>query len=72
MFKIESNKMKKLKQLPDKKIKLKPLREICEQYINEIESGDFLDSDLPHFIYEIAMVTIYGKDIFKYINKKSN
>ncbi len=59
--------MKKPKLLKNKDIDIQKLKDICEQYLIEVEEGRSIDSDTPHYIYEIAMLTFYGKDVFDYI-----
>jgi len=48
-------------------IDLTALKEICSDYITEVELGDNIDSDTDHYIFETAMEAIYGKDIFLYL-----
>jgi len=53
-------------------VNLEPLKEICQQYI------DFVDNDeefyeynyYAHYIYEKALETIFGKDVWEFINKR--
>lgn len=52
--------------LPD----LTKLKEACEYHILEIIDGKHVDSDADHYIYEAAMQTLYGKNIFSWINEK--
>jgi hypothetical protein len=45
----------------------------CEQYMNDIESGELHEdgqSDLQHYIFEAAMKAFYGPDVFDWINSK--
>ena len=52
-------------------IDLTALKEICQDYIDSFDATDYCDdNDFEHYIYETAMTTIYGKDIWKYINEK--
>jgi len=43
--------------------------EICEQYMES------LDTDLPlkdgkYYIYEVALIALYGEDVFDWINEQ--
>lgn len=49
-------------------IDLKPLSEVCRQYIDDLDHNGWADEDYTHFIYETAVETIYGKDIWDWIN----
>lgn len=64
--------MEKPTQLKDEEIDLKSLKEICKDYIdymyNEEEYHE--DNDYSHYIYEVAMETIFGKDIWQKINNR--
>lgn len=61
--------MEKPKQLET--IDLEALKEVCNDYINFIDSEDYHeDNDFDHYIFEAAMETVFGKDVWKYINSK--
>ena len=46
------------------------LKKACEEYMDYIHSPKYhSDNDYPHFIFEDCMKTMYGEDIFKYLNK---
>ena len=49
---------------------LTELRNVCQSRIDEVLEGNGSDSDTPHYIYETAMTTIFGADIFKWLNKR--
>jgi hypothetical protein len=59
--------MEKPKQLEN--IDLTALKKICQDYIDNL-SNDCSDDDEEHYIYETAMETIFGKNVWKYINEK--
>lgn len=44
------------------------LRKSCADYLTECERGLSADSDTPHFIFEMALEMLYGKDVWKYVN----
>jgi hypothetical protein len=50
------------------------LRGLCQDYINAVESENFCDdtgSDYCHYIFEEAIMTFFGRDVFNsYINKR--
>jgi len=61
------------KMLDDKKINLESLKETCEEYIEHIYSEKYHeDNDYDHFIFETAMTTLYGENVFDIINKKTS
>lgn len=48
------------------------LRELCADLINEMAIGSYHpDQDWDQWIYEEALIAIYGKNIFEWINKNS-
>jgi len=61
----------KPKMLDQKDIDLSTLIDTCKQYINALVSGDLsYAKDIEEYIYEDAMITLYGKEIFDWINRK--
>ena len=64
--------MEKPKQLEN--IDLENLRNICQKYIDFVDNDDeyYEDNDYDHHIFELALMTIFGNDIFKYINKRQD
>lgn len=48
---------------------LSSLRETCKAYIDAVAMRDYVDEDLPEYIFEEAMEAICGKDVFNWINK---
>jgi len=52
-----------------KNIKLEELIDLCESYINDCENG-YVDDDYEHYIFETTMTTLYGKDVWNYVNEK--
>jgi hypothetical protein len=57
--------MEKPKQKEDKDIDLKELKSICEDAMYNRHNED---SDMEHYIFETAMETIYGKDMWEFYN----
>ena len=51
-------------------IDIGPLRMICEDYMDAISKGEYIDNDLEHYIFECAIETLYGDDVWDYINSK--
>ena len=47
---------------------LEPLRSICRDYINDLSENGYVDEDHAHYIFEIAMTTIYGENVWNFIN----
>lgn len=50
-------------------IDIEPLRQICAGYLELINKGEEM-KDGRHYIYEVAMETFYGKEVWKFINSK--
>lgn len=53
---------------PLEKADLSILKTLCREYVET--DPDELDDDLEHYIFEAAIETIYGKDVWKFINSK--
>lgn len=68
--KRRKQKAKDEKPIQLKNINVKPLKEICQNYINDLEKNAYVDEDYEHYIFEIAMECIFGEDVWKWINKK--
>jgi len=49
---------------------LTALKANCEAVMDEIEKEGYSDEDNPHYVYEVAMKTLYGDNVFDYINAK--
>lgn len=51
---------------------LDSLYDCIEGYMNQIEEDDHddLHSDYYHYIYESAIIALYGKEFFKWLNSK--
>lgn len=68
----ELKRRKKVAELKSKPLALngifpKELRETCEAYLDEAWNNDYVDEDLPHYIFEAAMEAIFGEGIFEKI-----
>lgn len=49
------------------------MQKLCADLINEMAIGSYHpDQDWENYIYEEAMISIYGPDIWKWINKSTN
>lgn len=45
--------------------------ETCKQYMEFVESSEYHeDNDFREYIYEAAMIALYGKSVFAYVNSK--
>lgn len=63
--------MEKPKQLNPQEVDLYALRKICQRYVNFIDSDQcHEDNDYKNYIFETAMETIYGDDVWKFVNGK--
>ena len=52
------------------KYNLMPLRKHCQNHIDSLEAGTARDDD-EHYIYEVAMITVFGKNVFDWINQRT-
>lgn len=66
----KQNKMEKPKQL--NQVNLDELREICQEYIDFVDSNDeyYEDNNFDQYIFEKAMIALYGEDVFNWINER--
>lgn len=74
-LKAELQRRKKEKEEAEKpKLLEKPdliqLISTCQGYIDEADKEGRVDEDMTQYIFEAAMQALYGKDVFKWINKK--
>jgi hypothetical protein len=46
------------------------LKAECQIYIDTLANGKKPDEDSAHYISEAALTAFFGKDVFKWINKK--
>lgn len=55
-----------------KDIDLTELEEICQEYIDFVDNDEefYEDNDYDEYISERALQTIFGKDVWKFINDK--
>lgn len=44
------------------------LRKACSDYLTEIETDGYADTDTRHYIFEAALEMFYGGDVWKYVN----
>ncbi len=42
---------------------------MCQQHLNNIEKGK-IGGDETHYIYEQAMMAVFGRDVFDFINER--
>ena len=65
--------MIKPEQIKDEQINLKDLRQMCQYYIDFVDNDKEYseDNDYSDYIFEAAMTTIFGKEVFHdFINKR--
>ncbi len=60
--------MHRPKPLDKEQINLDKLICILEEYLDECERGDE-DTDTTHYIFEEALMAVYGRNVFDYANK---
>ena len=59
------------KMLPDDKINIFPLMGLVKNVVERMFKDDYCeDNDDAHYIYEEALKTFYGVDVFEKINKR--
>ena len=44
------------------------LRKVCQSYIDEVGSTGFAGEDSKQYVFESAMTTFFGSDVWDYIN----
>ena len=66
--------MEKPKQINTEEIDLTDLKEITQDYINFIDNDEEYheDNDYNWHIFETAMETIFGKDVWDFINNRQD
>jgi hypothetical protein len=55
-----------IREIPD----IARLQKVVMEYMRQVVSDDSVDEDLSHYIFEEAMMAFYGRDVWKYINKR--
>ena len=51
-------------------INLTRLRKHCQNHIDALATGDAREDD-ERCIYEVAMITVFGKSVFDWINERT-
>jgi hypothetical protein len=51
-------------------IDISELKNMCQEYIDLVDKGEYIDDDFQHYIFECALETFFGKDVWKFINSK--
>lgn len=66
--------MEKPKQLNTEEIDLNALKEICQNYIDFVDNDEEYheDNDYDHYIFETAMETVFGKEVWNFINNRQD
>lgn len=49
---------------------LSALKKMCQEYIDAIADDEYIDDDFNHYIFECALSTFFGKDVWKFVNSK--
>lgn len=55
--------------LPESERDYSGLERVVKDLIEEAATDHFIDEDTEHYVYEEAIMAIYGKNIFNWINK---
>ena len=55
-----------------KEVNLEELRKICQEYVDFVDSDVeyYEDHDFDQYIFEKAMIALYGDDVFNWINER--
>ena len=55
-----------------KEVNLEELRKICQEYIDFVDSDDeyYEDNNFDQYIFEKAMIALYGENVFKWLNER--
>lgn len=56
--------------MESEEMNIEMLRDLCIEVIQNIDQLGYYEEDYKQYIFEQAMVSVYGKNIFEYINKK--
>lgn len=66
--------MEKPNIMRDIDIDLEPLKKICQQYMDFVDNDEEYheDNDFKHYIFETAMQTLYGENVWDWINKRQH
>ncbi|GAF82905.1 unnamed protein product [marine sediment metagenome] len=46
------------------------LKKTCQHYVDALAGEEFTNGDWKQYIYEAAIVAIFGKDVWDWINSK--
>ena len=46
------------------------LQKMCQEYIDLWDKGEYFAEDLEHYIFECAIETFFGEDVWKFVNSK--
>lgn len=55
---------------PLMKPKFKRLIELCVEHTEDVAENGYIESDIHAEVFELAMEIIYGRDYFKWYNRK--
>jgi len=57
-----------------KEVNLDELKKICQEYIDFVNNDEEYheDNDYKHYIFETAMKSVFGEDVFDYINSRQD
>lgn len=60
--------IKKPKQLET--LDLEPLRKLCQGCIDCLARDGYVSEDYDHYVYETAMETVFGKNVWEWVNSR--
>lgn len=48
----------------------KILRSTCQEHIDQLYDKQWVNDDMSHYIFEAAMMALFGADVWDWINKQ--
>jgi hypothetical protein len=52
-------------ELPD----ISKLSKMCQEYIDQLEEEEYVGDDFREYIFECALETFFGKEVWAFVNK---
>jgi len=49
---------------------LSNLQKLCQGYIDKLARGEYCDEDYDHWVYEEALTTLFGEDVWDWIRNQ--
>lgn len=67
------NKIKNLEKIGGRPVRQdsinwKPVLELAESYVHDLDEEGYVDDDMEHYIKEAVLEAVFGEDVWKWIN----